>query len=64
MDRPAREGAAVRDLHNCNPSVGLLASPCPECGHKTLHQSIALEADAPHITLRAGPGRGFQASGR
>lgn len=45
MDRPAREGATVSGVHGDNPSFGLLASPCPECGHKTLHQSIALEGE-------------------
>jgi hypothetical protein len=32
-------------VHNCKPSNGLLASPCPECGHKTLRQSVALEGE-------------------
>jgi hypothetical protein len=32
-------------VHNCNPSFGLLASPCPESEHKTLRQSVALEGE-------------------
>jgi hypothetical protein len=42
----------VSSVRNCNPSVGLLPSPCPECGHKTLHQSEALEGERA-IVVRA-----------
>jgi hypothetical protein len=39
----------VSGVHTCNPTFGLLAHPCPECGHKTLHQSIALEGERPIV---------------
>jgi hypothetical protein len=45
MDRPAREGAAVSGVYNCNPSVGLLASPVPGMRYKALHPSVALEGE-------------------
>ena len=35
-----------------SPSFGLLASPCPECGHKALHQAIGLQGERA-IVVRA-----------